>query len=225
MLRSNTLVTFGTAQDLLDRLGGIPARRVLLDPRPGTATIRDVIRYVDGDDKRLVELVDGTLVQKAMGAREAFLGSLISHWMQVYLESTADTGMVLGADGTLRIMPGLVRIPDVSYTAWEKLPKRRVPNEPVPHLVPDLAVEVISKGNTAGEMKRKLGEYLAAGIAEVWMVFPKSRSIRVYHPATGSMKLEIGDTLRSRVLAGFEMPLAKLFEKLEAEPPAKKRKS
>ena len=117
MLRSNTLVTFGTAQDLLYRLGGIPARRVLLDPRPGTATIRDVICYVDGDDKRLVELVDGTLVQKAMGAREAFLGSLISHWMQVYLESTADTGMVLGADGTLRIMPGLVRIPDVSYTA------------------------------------------------------------------------------------------------------------
>ncbi len=224
MLRTNALVELDTAQDLLDRLGGIPARRVFLDPRPGTATIRDVIRHIDGEDKRLIELVDGTLVEKALGAREAFLGSLISHWIQVYLDETGDTGMVLGADGTLRIMPGLVRIPDVFYTSWEKLPKRQVPNEPVPHLVPDLAVEVISKGNTAGEMKRKLGEYLLAGIAEVWMVFPKSRSIRVHHTATESTKLGIGDTLCSRVLPGFELPLVKLFEKHGAEPPPKKRK-
>ena len=59
MFRTSTLVKFDTAQVLRDRLGGIQARRVLLDPRPGTATIRAVIRYVDGNDKSLVELVDG----------------------------------------------------------------------------------------------------------------------------------------------------------------------
>ena len=210
-------------KSLSDRLGGVSAHRILLQPPPGTATVRDVIRHVDGDNKRLVELVDGTLVEKVSCAIRSYLGCLIASRISSFVDETGDTGMVLGADGTLRIMPGLVRIPDVSYTPWDKLPGRTVPNKPVPHLVPDLAVEVISKGNTAGEMKRKLGEYLSAGIAEVWMVFPKSRSIRVYQP-TGSMKLEIGDTLRSHVLAGFEMPLNKLFEKLEAEPLAKKQK-
>ncbi len=222
MLRTTTRLEFDTAQDLLDRLGGIPAYRVLLDPKPGTARVRDVIRHANGANKRLVELVDGTLVEKAMGARESFLGTLISRWMSNFVEEAGDTGMVLGVDGTLKIMPGLVRIPDVSYTSWDKLPGRKVPSKPVPSLLPDLAVEVVSKGNTRGEMKRKLAEYLEVGIPEIWMVFPKSRSVRVYRSATESVKYESADTLVSTVLPGFSVSLAKLFEKLADEPAAKK---
>lgn len=54
---------FDTVADLLHQLGDIPPERVLWDPIPGTATEADVIRHVDGEPKRLVELIDGTLVQ------------------------------------------------------------------------------------------------------------------------------------------------------------------
>ncbi len=226
MIRSPARTDVDNFQELLDRLGGVPARRVLFEPPPGTARIRDVIRHVNGDNKRLVELVDGTLVEKAMSAEGAFLATLIARWLGNFVEELGDTGMILGSDGMLRIMPGLVRIPDVSYTSWDKLPKRKVPTAPVPHLVPDLAIEVYSPGNRRGEMRRKLGEYLGAGIAEVWMVYPKSRTIRVYRAGAESVHYAVGDTLVSTVLPGFQIELAKVFAKLEDAPaaPPKKRK-
>jgi hypothetical protein len=55
-----------TVADLLERLGGIPARRVRLRPTPGTATEQDVIEVHDRE-KKLCELVDGVLVEKVMG--------------------------------------------------------------------------------------------------------------------------------------------------------------
>ena len=63
------------------QLGGIPARRVLLKPTPGTATERDLIE-IHGHTNRPYELVDGTLVEKAMGYDEARLGFLLASYLQ-----------------------------------------------------------------------------------------------------------------------------------------------
>jgi len=52
--------------DLLEQLGDIPAFRVLLPPVPVTATVEDVVE-VRNRERRLCELVDGTLVEKGMG--------------------------------------------------------------------------------------------------------------------------------------------------------------
>ena len=59
----------------------------------------------------------------------------------------------------VRLAPGLVRIPDLAFISWQRLPERRVPTDPIPGLVPDLVVEVLSDGNTAAEMDRKRREY------------------------------------------------------------------
>ncbi len=218
-----TLRNSDTLQDLLDRLGGVPASRVLMRPAPGRATVADVIRNIDGGDKRLVELVDGTLVEKSRGTWKSYLAALIGARISSHAEGL---GMLLGANGALEIAPGLVRIPDVSFTFWDKLPKRKVPTVSIPRLVPDLAIEVYSPGNRRGEMRRKLGEYLGAGITEVWMVYPKSRTIRVYRAGAESVHYAVGDTLVSTVLPGFQIELAKVFAKLEDAPaaPPKKRK-
>ena len=62
---------------LLDRLGGIAAERVWSSPAPGTATEDDLLHAHDHEG-RLCELVDGVLVEKAMGFRESLLaGALI----------------------------------------------------------------------------------------------------------------------------------------------------
>ncbi|MEL6894875.1 MAG: hypothetical protein AAFP90_02090 [Planctomycetota bacterium] len=46
-------------------LGGISADRVGHQPAPGTATLRDLFQI--NSNGSLVELIDGALVEKAMG--------------------------------------------------------------------------------------------------------------------------------------------------------------
>jgi hypothetical protein len=65
-----TRVRFTTLADVLHALGDIPADRVRLDPRPGTATVRDLIRLWKVEGK-MCELVDRTLVAKPMAFPES----------------------------------------------------------------------------------------------------------------------------------------------------------
>src|SRR5438128_6631115 len=149
---------FKTVADLLYQLGDVPPQRVLLDPWPGTATEADVIRYVDGDDKHLVELIDGTLVEKPMGQYEARVGGMLYRLLDEYAECH-DLGVCYPADATLRVLPRQVRLPDASFVPWAKLPNRELPDEAVAALVPDLAAEVLSESNTRQEMERKRRDY------------------------------------------------------------------
>src|SRR5262249_16810403 len=149
--------TFVTIAELLKQLGNVPPSRVRLRPTPGTATERDVIE-VEAREGKLCELVDGVLVEKAVGFTESYLAALLIRYLGPFPEDP-DLGLGAGADAPLRLMPGLVRIPDVCFVSGEPLPGRKVPDEPIPDLAPDLAVEVISKSNTKPEMRRKLREY------------------------------------------------------------------
>ena len=43
-----------------------------------------------------------------------------------------------GESGTIKLFAGLVRIPDVAFASWDRLPDRKRPKEPIPLLAPDL---------------------------------------------------------------------------------------
>lgn len=204
-----------TLADLLERFGPIPAARIRTEPPPGTATEDDVIA-LESRDNRLFELVDGVLVEKTVGFYESFLALRLARFLQAFLEQHA-LGIVAGADGMLRLAPGLVRIPDISFLSWARLPQRRVPRQPIPDLVPDLVVEVLSEGNTAREMTRKLHEYFTAGVRLVWYVDPVLQQVQVYTaPAQGEV-LTLDQILHGGdVLPGFVLPVQQLF----AEPTA-----
>src|SRR3712207_3727837 len=108
-----------TLADLHERLGRVPLSRIRCHPAPGTATEADVLVYPRGE-KRLCELVDGVLVEKPQGYYESLLAAWLIRFLGRFLDAH-DPGMVLGADATLRLAPGLVRLPDVSFIAWERL--------------------------------------------------------------------------------------------------------
>ncbi|MHC5537133.1 Uma2 family endonuclease [Singulisphaera rosea] len=201
-----------TLADLLEQLGDISPRRVMLRPAPGTATEHDVID-ISVRNKRLCELIDGVLVEKAMRFTESTLAALLTYFL-VGFNREHDMGIVAGADGMLGLAPGLVRIPDVSFVSWDRLPGRRIPSEPIPTLVPDLAVEVLSKGNTAREMTRKLDDYFAAGVRLVWCIDPKHRTLDVYTAPDQATVLEERELLTGgTVLPGFLLPLSELFHR------------
>jgi Uma2 family endonuclease len=203
-----------TVADLIDRLGGIPPERIRIKPPPGQATVADVIE-IEHRENRICELVDGVLVEKAMGFHEGFLAGFLLMRLRMFADPI-NAGLVNGADGMMQIFPGLVRIPDVAFLSWSRFPEGRLPKEPVPHLVPDLAVEVLSRGNTRREMDRKVQEYFAAGVRLVWLVDPVKRSVAVHTSSSDSRKLREADSLDGGdVLPGFALPLAELFAELD----------
>src|SRR4051812_37008697 len=107
-----------TLADLLEQLGGISPARVRLQPPPGTATEQDVIA-ADRHGDRLCELVDQVLVEKAMGYRESMLACYLIELLGAFVRPR-NAGLVSGEAGMMRLFPGLVRIPDVAFTSWDR---------------------------------------------------------------------------------------------------------
>ena len=110
-----------TIAELLDRLGGISPDRVRWQPRPGTAVEEDVERckYQNGQ-KHLLELVEGTLVQKVVGQYESQLAVILNYYIFDYL-IRHPVGILLGADAGHRLDIGLIRMPDVAFVSQSRL--------------------------------------------------------------------------------------------------------
>lgn len=203
-----------TLADLLERLGGIAPARVRYHPAPGTATEADVIA-ARGREGRNCELIDGVLVEKAMGYPESLLAVALAGLLREFVRPR-NLGLISGADGSVRLFPGLVRIPDVAFASWDRFPERCVPTVPIPDLAPDLAVEMLSEGNTAGETARKRREYFAAGVRLIWMIDPRDRTATVFIGPEQSTVVDETQTLDGGdVLPGFLLPLRDLFAELD----------
>lgn len=211
-----THVEILTIKDLLDQLGGIPPERVRFRPLPGTATEQDVLD-VGAREDRICELIDGVLVEKAKGLKESFLALWLGRYLIDFVQSH-NLGLVAGADGTVRLNPGLVRIPDIAFFSWDRLPGRRVPSEPIPLLAPNLAIEVLSASNAKAEMARKRREYFEAGVRLVWEIDPEKRIATVYLPGGSQTVLDASQSVDgAEVLPGFRLRLADLFAELDRQ--------
>jgi Uma2 family endonuclease len=78
-------------------------------------------------------------------------------------------------------------------------------SSPIPRLVPDLAVEVLSASNTTQEMNRKLQKYLATGTQFVWYVAPEMQRITIYTAPEQWVELGVEDVLDGgNVLPGLQ---------------------
>ena len=205
-----------TIADVRARLPGFPAHRIRVYPTPGTATERDLLE-AEARGNRICELIDGTLVEKTMATYELMLAIAVAYFLQRYLEKNR-LGAIAGPDGLLKILPGQVRAPDVSFIRWERLPAPGSRKPTIYAIAPDLAVEILSEGNTAREMKRKLREYFQAGVRLVWYIDPRTRTARAYMGVKECTEIgPDGSLLGGEVLPGFELPLAELFAWVEGQ--------
>ena len=201
-----------TVRDVLKHLGDIPLSRIRLRPTPGTATEQDVIE-AETKPGRLCELVDGVLVEKAMGFYEDRLGIILGHFLETFLE-TSDLGIVLGEAGMMRPRPGLVRMPDVAFYSWSHFPDRLLPGGQILGHTPELAVEILSPKNTKREMDRKRGEYFGGGAQLVWQVYPRKRLVRVYTTVDQFDEFVEDETLTGgAVLPGFTLSVRRWFQR------------
>jgi Uma2 family endonuclease len=202
---------FDNLAKLLHQLGDVPLERIRMEAPPGSATEEDVLAVRAGPERRLCELVDGVLVEKAMSTRASFLTTVIIQKIWNFIEKE-NLGVVLGADGMIRTFPGQVRIPDVSFISWDRYPGEEIPDEGIRSFVPNLAVEVLSPGNTKAEIDRKLRDYFVAGVELAWVIDPKTQTAKSYTSPEDVQRVgKTGYLDGGTVLPGFRLSLKELF--------------
>ncbi len=157
-----------------------------------------------------VELVQGEVEAMAPvgwshGQQAIRLGSLLEAFVSEHgLGGVAnEVGFVLARD------PDVTRAPDVAFLRAERL----LESSPDGFIegAPDLAVEIISPWDKAGDIEDKVADYLAAGTPEVWLVYPSRKQVIVRRDTVAHI-LRVGDDLcGSGLLEGFRIPLTRLF--------------
>jgi Uma2 family endonuclease len=118
----------------------------------------------------------------------------------------AETGFLLARD------PDTVRAPDIAFIRNDHL-HRATANDTYWPGAPDLAVEVVSPGDTVSEVDEKVQDWLDAGAMMVWVVKPKSHNVTVYRSATNVKVLTEKDDLSGEdVMPGFHCGVHEIFE-------------
>jgi Uma2 family endonuclease len=74
-----------------------------------------------------------------------------------------------------------VRWGSSSYISYERLPRTWFKNEACP-TAPELVVEIISPGQTFGQLTAKAEDFLKAGVVQVWIIDAEARSITIFYP-------------------------------------------
>ena len=215
--RTSKLPADWSLGDIQNHVGGVPLDRIRAFPPPGFATVEDVA-ILCSRKEAICELIDGILVEKAMGWYESLLASWIITAINIYLKQNP-IGKALGEAGTLQILPDQARVPDACFIGWSRFPEGELPKEPVPELVPDLAIEVLSQSNRPGEMDQKRRDYFQAGVRLVWYIDPPTRSAMVYTSTEdpGTQHAEDDPLSGGDVLPGFELSLAEIFHQADSQ--------
>ena len=164
------------------------------------------------------ELVDGEIqLMEPAGGEHGNIAFKIGGRLLAFIEEhdlgegfAAETGYILkhaqkeGEQDTVR---GI----DVSFIRKEHIPPGGVPKKFIP-FPPDLAVEVVSPGDTKREVAEKVQEYLDFGVPLVWVVRPKEKTVTVYR-ANGDIETKQGDEVLSGedVVPGFVLAMNQIF--------------
>ena len=170
--------------------------------------------YVEQIDDRIVELVEGVIVDMSRPGWEhgeilITLGALIRDHARKY-----DLGRVAGGDAGFvleRRADGkdTVRGLDIAFVSKEK-PQERLARGWTT-IAPDLAVEIISPSNRAEDIEKKIEQLFDAGISLIWVVYPELRTVKV-HTTHDARTLGQDDTLTGGdILPGFEIRVAEIF--------------
>ena len=117
----------------------------------------------------------------------------------------AETGFKLASD------PDTVRAPDLSFVNRERIPEGDASKKFFKG-APDLAVEVMSPGDTRREVNEKVEDWLEAGARAVWVINPKKRVVTVYSSMTDVTHLsEVEELDGGDVVPGFRCKVSEIF--------------
>lgn len=104
-----------------------------------------------------------------------------------------------------------VPVPDITYVSYNRLAADWVEDAACP-VAPELVIEIISPGQTFGELSQKATDYLAAGVLRVWIVDCLARSITVFYPDAPPRTYTNLTSIVDSILPGLEITPQQIFE-------------
>ena len=158
------------------------------------------------DDGTRYELVKGVLQKMPpAGFEHGICAAEIGSKLNIHVK-THKLGYVCGAETGFRIAqnPDTVRAPDAAFVSQSSIERQGIVKGYWDG-APDLAVEVISPGDTYAEVAEKVEEWLTAGCRMVWVINPRRETVEVYRPNVDFTILRRTDTLDGGdVVEGFQ---------------------
>lgn len=182
----------------------------VMSSRTGLMTADELLRH-DVPHKS-TELVRGVLVvREPPGGWHGHLSQRLGFLLGQHVYAR-QAGMLFGQDTGFLIErdPDTVRAPDLAFVAAARA--SGIGRHGYVPFAPDLAVEILSPGDRAGEVLEKVGQWLTAGTRLVWVIDPDRESARV-HRADGSIDIVPGSGALDGedLLPGFSCRLAELL--------------
>jgi len=167
------------------------------------------------DAKPAFELIDGRLCQKVRapydhGRLQGEIATLMHGWARGRGRLGIEWHFFLDDPE-----PGRNAFcPDVAYLSYERLPRADREAAQLPHIAPDVAVEILAPGDWRSQVDRKLTIYLIAGTRLVLEVDPLARTVRARGLGLDRI-YRVGEVLEHPAMPGFRLDLTELFAALD----------
>jgi Uma2 family endonuclease len=100
---------------------------------------------------------------------------------------------------------------DAVFIANSSLPLRISP-EGYLETIPDLVVEVMSKNDSWEAVRKKVEDYLKAGVRVVWVANPKTRTVTEFRRGQETVYTEKDILTVEDIIPGFHLPVARVFQ-------------
>jgi len=126
--------------------------------------------------------------------------------LQTYLDAHP-VGEVFGSDVLFVLGAATKRAPDVSVLLRPAGDGKEILG------APEIAIEILSASNRPISMRRKIGQFFAAGCKLAWIVDPDRRTIEIWKSASAPDRtLTESDTLDAQeLLPGFSIAVRGIF--------------
>ena len=163
------------------------------------------------ESDRNYELIDGRAIPKMS---PKFFHSRIQKTLLLILENWAKNKGRIEPEWAIRLERNgvdWVPIPDVSYTSYNRLSADWILDEACP-VAPELAIEIISPGQTFGDLTQKATDYLQTGVAIVWLIDTKAQTITVFYPDTLPQTFRGTSTITHKLLPELAITPQQIFK-------------
>lgn len=166
-------------------------------------------------DGHRYELVNGELIDMGnSGAKHGYVCSTLMILLGGYVR-IQKLGAMFDSSTAFKMKSGNKRSPDISFVAKERLQGMEELPDGFLEGAPDLAVEILSPGNTVEEMHNKIVEYFENAARLVWVIHPNEHYVLVYRSPQPDRLLKSTDAIDGEeVIPGFTLAVSELFQKL-----------
>jgi Uma2 family endonuclease len=177
-------------------------------------TLEEFLALTESDT--IYELVDGEAIPKFKNDEMSpkFSYSSITGALFLLLSAWAEgKGRVVieWAIKLTRDRQDWVPVPDLTYVSYNRLAADWFADEACP-VIPELAIEIISPGQTFGEMTEKATNYLNAKVLRVWVVDAKAKTITIFYPDAPPQTKRGKDSLEDSLFEGLQITPQAIFQ-------------